>query len=127
MTDLSISVRKKSEKLARRRKRVHKRVFGTSARPRLIVYRSNKHIYAQIVDDVLHKTLVGCSSLSPAIKEKVASTAGKTAKAKVVGEYIAEIAKEQGITDVTFDRNGRRYHGRVKSLADGIRAGGLKV
>lgn len=105
---------------------MHKKLHGIAERLRLVVYRSNNHIYAQIVDDVQQRTITGCSSLTPGLREKIASSDGKTAKAKVVGEYIAGLAKEKGITKVAFDRNGRRYHGRVRALAEGARAGGLE-
>lgn len=127
MSDLKVAVKEKKEKLARRKQRVHKTVFGTPTRPRLAVFRSNAHIFAQIIDDVNHKTITGCSSITPAIKEKLATAKGKIAKSKIVGLHIAELAKSKGVTCVMFDRNGRKYHGRVKALAEGARAGGLEV
>ncbi|WP_022854362.1 50S ribosomal protein L18 [Thermodesulfatator atlanticus] len=113
----------------RRKRRVRKKIFGTPERPRLSVFRSSKHIYAQIIDDVHGRTLVAASSLSPQIKEKVLSAkkeGGKTAVAKVVGELIGQRAIEAGIKKVVFDRGGYKYHGRVKALADGARAAGLE-
>ncbi|OAG27226.1 50S ribosomal protein L18 [Thermodesulfatator autotrophicus] len=113
----------------RRKRRVRKKIFGTPERPRLSVFRSCKHIYAQIIDDVHGKTLVAASSLTPAIREKVLEAkkeGGKTAVAKVVGEFLGQRAVEAGIKKVVFDRGGYKYHGRVKALADGARAGGLE-
>ncbi len=102
-----------------RHRRVRKRVAGTSARPRLSVFRSNKQIYAQIVDDIAGQTLAAASSLESegADDKKSAATS--------VGQAIAKKASESGIKQVVFDRAGYKYHGRVKALADGARAGGL--
>ena len=125
MTDTRAAYRHKREGLKRRKMRVRKRLFGTSERLRLVVYRSNKHIYAQIVDDIACRTIVGCSTLSPAITQKVSAAGSKVEKARLVGEYLAGLAKEKGIGKVAFDRNGRIYHGRVKALAEGARSSGL--
>jgi len=112
-------------KLARRnkvRRRIRKKITGTGVRPRLSVYRSNKAIYAQIIDDATGHTLVAASS-----REKGFSSSGnKSEIAKSVGKSIAEKANEKGISDVVFDRGGYLYHGRVKALAEGAREGGLK-
>jgi large subunit ribosomal protein L18 len=105
------------------KRRVRKIVKGTTEAPRLTVFRSNKQIYAQIVDDINGKTLVSASSI---LKDVVSSKVNKTEKAKLVGKLIAERAKEAGVDSVVFDRNGYLYHGRVKSLADSAREGGLK-
>lgn len=105
--------------LDRRHRRVRKKVTGTPERPRLAVYRSNKHIYAQVIDDLAGRTLAASST----------SAAGEGApreKAKNVGVDIAAKAKEAGITRVTFDRGGFRYHGRVQAVAEGAREGGLE-
>jgi len=126
MTDIGVSVRKKLEGLVRRKKHVAKKLFGTDDRPRLVVYRSNSHIYAQIVNDLTHATITGCSSLSPSLREEVKLLKGKIDEAKRVGKEIAKLAKEKGIDKVAFDRGGRKYHGRVKALADGAREGGLQ-
>lgn len=111
-------------KLSRReriKKGIRKRLSGSSERPRLSVYRSNKGIYAQIIDDTSGKTLVSASSLS-----KEFSAAGtKIEQSKAVGKLVAEKAAAAGISQVVFDRNGYLYHGRVKSLAEGAREGGL--
>lgn len=108
--------------------RVRKRIRGTAARPRLHVFRSAAHIYAQLVDDDRGATLAAVSTRSAAFREKIAAAgnkAGNKEAAGVVGQLIAEMAKAKGIAAVVFDRNRYRYHGRVKALADGARAGGL--
>ena len=120
---------KKWERRLRRKKRVRKKVFGTPERPRLSVYRSLKHIYAQIIDDTRGHTLVAASSLSPEIRERweeLKKEGGKTAVARAVGELIGKRALEAGIKKVVFDRGGFKYHGRVKALAEGARAAGLE-
>jgi len=106
----------------RRKARVRKRVKGTADRPRLNVYRSNKHIYAQLVDDMASVTLAAASTKS---KNLAGAKAKKLDSAKKVGELIAKIAQGKGITKVVFDRNGYLYHGRIKALAEGARAAGL--
>ncbi len=126
MSDPRVTIRKKLEQLNRRKKHGLKKLFGTPDRPRLMVYRSNKHIYAQLVDDTTSVTITGCSTNSPDLREKVAAMKGKLDEAKAVGMHIAALAKKNGIEQVAFDRNGRRYHGRVKALADGAREGGLQ-
>jgi large subunit ribosomal protein L18 len=105
---------------------VRKRLATSITRPRLVVYRSNVHIYVQVIDDLKAKTITGCSTLTPAILNRVKEAKGGIAKAKIVGEQIAVLAKAKGIIQVSFDRNGRKYHGRVKALAEGARAGGLE-
>lgn len=107
----------------RRKIRVRKKVKGTQQRPRLNVYRSNKHIYAQIVDDASGATLAAVSSNS---KDLAAADVKKSEAAKKVGEKIARLAIEKGIDSVVFDRSGYIYHGRIKALAEGAREGGLK-
>ncbi len=106
------------------KRRIRKRIFGTSEKPRLSVFRSNKHISAQIVDDINGKTLISATSGIKDISEKSGVT--KSHKAELVGKLIAEKAVQAGISTVTFDRNGYLYHGRVKSLAEAARTGGLK-
>ena len=111
-------------KLSRRdriKRGIRKRLSGSSERPRLSVYRSNKGIYAQIIDDVTGKTLVSASSLS----KEFATTGTKSDQSVAVGKMVAEKAVAAGIKQVVFDRNGYLYHGRVKSLAEGAREGGL--
>jgi large subunit ribosomal protein L18 len=108
-----------SERRNRRHLRVRKRVSGSTERPRLVVYRSLKHIYAQIVDDATRRTLMTVSDLS-------IGEGKKSEKSLKVGKQLAARAKEAGITRVVFDRAGYRYHGRVKAVADGAREGGLE-
>jgi len=119
----------KTARAARKRRhvRVRKRVTGTPARPRLDVYRSLNHIYAQIIDDTADHTLVSASDMDKEIRPTVKESQKKTAVAAVVGEALAKRAKEKGkgITTVVFDRGGFRYHGRVKALAEAVRKGGL--
>ena len=109
----------------RKHVRVRKKIFGTAARPRLAVFRSLSHIYAQIIDDEKGVTLVAASTLDKALKEKLAF-GGNVEAAKEVGKLVAEKALEAGITEVVFDRGGYPYHGRVEALADGAREAGLK-
>lgn len=110
---------------AKRRMRLRNKLRGTTERPRLSVFRSLNNIYAQIIDDEKGVTLAAASSLSPELKEKV-STGGNIEAAKAVGELIAKKALDAGIKNVVFDRAGYIYHGRVKSLADAAREGGLE-
>jgi len=112
----------KNERRLRIKSRIRKTVSGTEARPRLSVFRSNKEIYAQIVDDVTGKTLVAASSRDKDISAK----GNKIEVAALVGKSIAEKAVKAGVETISFDRGGYLYHGRVKSLADGAREGGLK-
>lgn len=109
----------------RRHRRVRKHVFGTAERPRLNVFRSLRHIYAQIVDDERGHTLVAASTLDPGLRDQLVDL-DKAAQAKVVGKALAERAQAKGIRQVVFDRAGYKYHGRVKALADGSREGGLE-
>ena len=111
----------KLEGRERRKLRVRKKISGTPERPRLTVFRSNKQMYAQVVDDKTGATLASATSL----KLEKAADANKSKVAEQVGEAIAEACKAKGITTVVFDRNGYIYHGRVKALADGARKGGL--
>ncbi|MFH1287936.1 MAG: 50S ribosomal protein L18 [bacterium] len=105
-------------------KKIRKKVNGNEKRPRLSVYRSAKHIYAQIIDDNTGRTLVFISSLSPKVKEKI-KTGGNVGASKVVGEEIANFALSLGIKKVVFDRGGYVFHGRVKALAESARDKGL--
>lgn len=110
----------------RRKKRVRKKVRGTPERPRLSVFKSSKHIYAQIIDDISQRTLLAVSSLSPDLKDKIGKNSGNIEGAKIVGLGIAKKALDKGIKRVVFDRNGFIYHGRVKALAEAAREGGLE-
>ncbi|MDW7772765.1 MAG: 50S ribosomal protein L18 [Desulfobulbaceae bacterium] len=107
----------------KRVKRIRTKFFGTLERPRMSVYRSNRHIYAQIIDDTNHTTLVAMSTLDKEFT--AAEIKGKSAQAKKIGEMIAVRAKNAGISSVVFDRGGNLYHGRVKALSEGAREGGL--
>ncbi|HPG39505.1 MAG TPA: 50S ribosomal protein L18 [bacterium] len=111
---------------SRRREHISKSVVGTSERPRLVVFRSNKQIYAQIIDDVAQQTLTTVSSISKELAEKLKKAKTKKDQAKLVGKFLAEQALEKKISKVVFDRAGYLYHGRVKALAEGAREGGLK-
>ena len=107
----------------RRHLRVRKKIAGTAARPRLVVFRSLRHIAAQLVDDDRGVTLVGVTDQSEGIQ---VDGGGKVARGKAAGKLLAEKAKADGISTVVFDRNGYRYHGRVQAVADGAREGGLE-
>jgi large subunit ribosomal protein L18 len=116
----------KGEHRAKIKTHIRKTLSGTSARPRLTVFRSLKHVYAQIIDDASSKTLVSVSDISKEVKGDFAAVKGQTNISKKVGEIVAKKALAQNITQVVFDRNGYLYHGVVKAMADGARAGGLK-
>jgi large subunit ribosomal protein L18 len=110
--------------LQRRHRRIRRKVDGTPERPRLCVFRSNNHIYAQVIDDVAQNTLAAASTLESAIKTTI--TSASTCEASVeVGKLVAQRAIDKGITKVVFDRGGNLYHGRVKALADAAREAGL--
>jgi large subunit ribosomal protein L18 len=117
-------IKTQADRRARRHLRVRKRVQGSPERPRLVVYRSSKHIYAQVVDDTRGVTLIGAADTSEGIQVE---GKGKTAKSFALGRLIAARAKEKGIARVVFDRGGYQYHGRVKAVAEGARKGGLEL
>ena len=112
----------KSKRRERIKRRVRKHISGTAQRPRLTVFRSNKQIYAQVIDDTNGVTIASAASL----KNDDANKVNKTKQAKLVGKLIADSAKKAGVANVVFDRNGYLYHGRVKALAESAREGGLK-
>jgi large subunit ribosomal protein L18 len=114
---------KKVEARTHRRSRVRKKIAGTAERPRLAVFRSNKHIYAQLIDDVAGRTLVAASALDAG----AAKDGKKSDIAKSVGTLLGKRAKESGIASVVFDRGGYRYHGRVRQIAEGAREAGLSL
>jgi len=114
----------KNEARMRRKIRIRKKVSGTAERPRLCVYRSNAHIYAQLVDDLTGSTIASASSL--AFVKSGQDVKPNKSGAEAVGREIAKLAKEKNVETVVFDRNGYLYHGRIKALADGAREGGLK-
>lgn len=117
------STNKKTAARIRRRKSIRKKIEGTESRPRLAVFRSARHIYAQIIDDGAGLTLAAASTMSPELKGK--SFDDKKAAAEAVGKLVAEKAKAANVTTVVFDRGGFLFHGRVAALANGARAGGL--
>lgn len=123
---MSVKVHNKRNVRMRKKKHIRKSISGTAERPRLVVFRSLKHIYAQLVDDTAERTLLTVSSLSKDLKESLAEAKTKTDVAKIVGLNVAERAKDNKIEQVVFDRSGYLYHGRVKALAEGAREGGLK-
>ena len=118
-----MEARIKRQARIRRHARVRKRVSGSSELPRLAVYRSNRHIYAQLIDDTGARTVASASDLDAGL----GADGDKTARAKAVGELLARRAKEAGVERAVFDRGGRLYHGRVAAVADGAREGGLRI
>ena len=118
--------KEKQKRLERRKWSTRSKLMGTTERPRLSVFRSDKHIYAQVIDDLAGKTLVAVASTSAEVRGAELKNGGNVAAAKAVGKAIAQRAKAAGITKVAFDRGGRQYHGRVKALADAAREGGLQ-
>jgi len=123
----------KKEIRSRIHDRIRRKLRGTAERPRLAVFRSVAHIYAQVIDDAEGRTLVAASSVDKGAKpakaakgRKTSTSGGNVAAAKAIGKLVAERAKEKGITQVVFDRGGYQYHGRIKALADAARAAGLE-
>ncbi len=123
---MAITIKGKGKAIARARRhlRLRKKVVGTAVRPRLVVSRSSRHMVAQVVDDAVGRTLVSASTLEADLR---GFDGDKTAKARRVGELVAERAKAAGIDAVVFDRGGNKYHGRVAAVADGAREGGLAL
>lgn len=117
---------KKHDRWQKKKASIRKKVHGTPERPRLTIYRSAKHIYAQIIDDTTGKTLVSASTLSKGLRDDVKNLKAPMEICKLVGKYAAKQALEKKIQVVVYDRNGYLYHGRVKAVADGAREGGLK-
>jgi len=117
--------KEKQERLKRRRRRVRGKIFGTPERPRLSVRRSLRHTYCQIIDDTAGKTLASAGTLTPEVRKKL-QNAGNCEAAAAVGALIAERAAAVGVKKVVFDREGRKYHGRIKALAEAARKGGLE-
>jgi large subunit ribosomal protein L18 len=120
-----IKRKSRNESRQRRHLRIRRTVHGSPERPRLSVFRSVAHIYAQVVDDRAGRTLAAASSLDPEIRTQAAGVK-KTETGKLVGQLVARRAKEHGVNRVVFDRGGYLYHGRVKAVADGAREGGLE-
>ena len=124
---MALTIKRSRGKVAargRRHLRVRKKLTGTPVRPRLVVTRSSRHVFVQVVDDVAGRTLASASTMEADLR---ALEADKTAKARKVGELVAQRAKAAGIDAVVFDRGGNRYHGRVAAIADGAREGGLTL
>ena len=123
---VGVKVKKGSNSTARARRhlRVRKKVSGSTARPRLVVTRSTRHVFVQVVDDTAGRTLASASTMEADIRDLAGD---KRAKARRVGEVVAARAKEAGVGAVVFDRGGNRYHGRVAAIADGAREGGLEL
>jgi len=119
-----MAVKSKSDARARRHARLRKKVVGTTERPRLVVTRSARHVFVQLVDDTKGHTVASASTLEADLRTLEAD---KTAKARKVGELVAERAKAAGVSDAVFDRGGNRYAGRVAAIADGAREGGLNL
>ncbi|MFO8009749.1 MAG: 50S ribosomal protein L18 [Dehalococcoidia bacterium] len=117
------NIAQKRNRRKARHERVRSRVSGTETKPRLCVFRSLKHIYAQLIDDVSRRTIISVSSLNPEVKGRKIS---KSEEAKLIGEVLGKKALDQGISELVFDRGGYKYHGRVKALAEGCREKGLK-
>ena len=118
--------KKKTENRKRLKKHIRLHLSGTAGRPRLTIFRSLRHVYAQVVDDGAGKTILSVSDLSKELKGQFAAVKGQSAVAKMVGKLAAQKALALNITEVVFDRNGYKYHGVVKAMADGAREGGLK-
>lgn len=124
---MAITVKRAKGKVAargRRHLRVRKKLKGTAVRPRLVVSRSSRHVFVQVVDDTVGKTVASASTMEADVRTV---TGGKTEQAKKVGELVAERAKAVGVEAVVFDRGGNKYHGRVAAIADGAREGGLSL
>ena len=119
-----MAIKSKASQRARRHARIRKYVSGTAARPRLCVTRSSRHMFVQVIDDVKGVTLASASTMEAELR---VADLDKTAKAKRVGELVAERAKAAGVEAVVFDRGGNKYHGRVAAVADGAREGGLAL
>jgi large subunit ribosomal protein L18 len=111
---------------SRRHRRVRKKIAGTTERPRLVVFRSLRHIYGQLVDDSRGVTLMGISSMSPSVQGNIKDVKGKVGTSKLTGKALAEKAIQSGVESVVFDRGGYKYHGRIRAFAEGAREGGLK-
>lgn len=125
-TPVQAAAKSSRQKTEDRHKRLRKKLSGDAERPRLAVFRSNEHIYAQVIDDVKGHTLASASTLLKDVKAAIEGNGANTAAAAAVGKKIAEAAKAAGVTKVAFDRGGFAYHGRIQALADAAREGGLE-
>jgi large subunit ribosomal protein L18 len=126
MSDVGKKTQQKRARRERAHLRLRARISGTAERPRLSVFKSSRYIYAQIIDDTTGTTLVAASSLESGLRDRLTDGTGNKAAAKVVGEAVAERAKEKGVAKVVFDRGGYVYHGKIKELADAARSRGLE-
>lgn len=126
MSSRNETIKKQARRL-RRKRSIRQRVFGSSEKPRLTVFRSHKNIYGQVIDDLRGVTLASASTRAKDLRDQVAAFGGNCKAAAAVGKALAEKAKALGIESVQFDRNGYRYHGRVKALVEAARAAGLKI
>jgi len=120
-----ISIKDKRDARLKRKKRVRKKIYGTPERPRLAVFKTARHIYAQVIDDSTGRTLVSASTISKDLRPKAKGVSGNMKGATLVGDFIGKKGKAKGITEVVFDRGSFPYHGRVKALADAARENGL--
>lgn len=116
----------KKLRLLRRKKRIRKKIFGTTERPRISIYRSNKHFYAQLINDEISHTILSASTLSKELKGKLNGLT-KTEQARIVGTLLAEKMLKMNILKASLDRNGRKYHGRIKAFADALREKGIQI
>ncbi|HHU52149.1 MAG TPA: 50S ribosomal protein L18 [Firmicutes bacterium] len=116
----------RKEARIKRHQRIRRKLTGTTERPRLAVYKSLHHIYAQIIDDTAGKTLISASTVDPEVKKKIKGFSGNIASAKLIGKLLAERALAKGVKEVVFDRGGHVYHGRIAALAEAAREGGLE-
>ena len=123
-----MQIRTKKDRRERIRLRQRKRIHGTAERPRLAIFRSVAHIYAQVIDDMSGRTLVSVASTEPSLKSTFSGKVrgGNLAGAEAIGKLVAERSKDKGITSVVFDRGGNLYHGRIRAVADGARKAGLE-
>lgn len=119
-------IKKKSVTRERSKIKIRKKISGTAERPRMTVYRSLSHSYVQLIDDTTGTTLLAVSTRTTDVSAQVKDLKGKTSKGKIIGKVLAEKAAEKNISTVVFDRNGYKYHGRVRAIAEGAREGGLK-
>ena len=125
-TGIAVKIRRGDKNVARSRRhvRVRKRIGGTTTRPRMVVTRSSRHVFVQVVDDVAGRTLASASTMEADVR---GHDGDKTAKARKVGELVGQRAKDAGVDSVVFDRGGNRYHGRIAAIADGAREAGLSL
>jgi len=122
-----VLVEEKIEKNRKRHKRSRKKISGTAERPRLSIFRSSRHLYAQAINDLEDRTLLGVSTLSPGFQKKSRKNSGNVQAAKEFGAYLAEALKKKKLIQIVFDRGGHPYHGRLKALAEALRENGIQL